>query len=99
MHFMWFGVLHHVIVLAVVAFFVLFAASKADGFVKILGNVLGYLFLILAVLSIVCAAIAPNFAGHPFGMTFMERMHHGMMGPGSDQPPGPPPAPAPAPGK
>jgi len=99
MHFMWFGVLHHVLVMAVVAFFVLFAASKAGGFVKILGNVLGYLLLILAVLSIVCVATAPMFGGHPFGLTVMERMHPGMMGPAWDHPPGPAPAPAPTPGK
>jgi hypothetical protein len=88
------GAIHHVLVVAVVAFFVLFAASKAEGFVKILGNVLGYLLLIFAVLLIVCATFAPTFGGHAgFG-----GMHWGMGGAYHMQ--GPPPAqPAPPPGK
>ncbi len=94
MHPFLFFALHHAIVLALVAFFVLFAAGRADGFVKMLGNVLGYLLLILAVLCIVCAVMAPMFGGHPFGLSIMEHMHPGM-GPGWDHQP----APAPVPGK
>jgi hypothetical protein len=98
MHPFFFGAIHHVLVVAVVAFFVLFAASKADGFVKILGNVLGYLLLILAVLWIVWAATAPTFGGRVFGAPFMGDMHQGM-GWGYHMQ-GPPPAqPAPPPGK
>jgi hypothetical protein len=51
--------IHDIIVLAVVAFFVLFAASKAGGFVKLLGNVLGYLFLIGVALLIAAVVTAP----------------------------------------
>jgi branched-subunit amino acid transport protein AzlD len=89
-----FGAIHHVLVVAVVAFFVLFAASKAEGFVKSLGKVLGYLLLIFAVLLIVCAAFAPTFDGRTgFGAT-----HWGMSWGYHMQ--GPPPAhPAPPPGK
>jgi hypothetical protein len=93
MHPYFFFAIHHAIVLSVVAFFVLFAASKASGFVKILGNVLGYLFLIVALLCIVCAATAPMFGGNPFGLTMMEHMHPGI-GP-CGHPPGPPPGPLP----
>ncbi len=76
MHPFFFGAIHHVLLVAVFAFFVLFAASKAEGFVKILGNVLGYLLLIAAVLMILCAAIGPMFGGRPLGI--MGGMHPGM---------------------
>ena len=76
--FFFMGVICHAIVLAVVAFFVLFAASKADGPVKLLGNVLGYLLLIGAVLCIVGAITAPLFGGHPFGITGPCIVHPGM---------------------
>jgi len=94
MHPFFFGAIHHVLVVAVVAFFVLFAAGKSAGFVKILGNVLGYLLLIFAVLLIVCAAFAPTFdGGNGWG-----GMHAGMNWGYHMQ--GPPPAkPAPPPGK
>jgi hypothetical protein len=77
----WFflGGLHHAIVAALVAFFVLFAAGKADGFVKILGNVLGWLVLIIAVLWLVGAATMPYFGGHPFGLSCLDAPS--MMGP------------------
>ncbi|MBU6297119.1 MAG: hypothetical protein KGJ79_12760 [Alphaproteobacteria bacterium] len=92
MHFYWFGAVHHVIVLALMAFFVLFAASKAEGFVKVLGQVLGYLLLIAALLWIVGCATAPMFGGHPFGMTFVERTNAPMMGPVWTSHPAPSPA-------
>ena len=72
--FFFFGAVHHVVVVAVVAFFVLFTASKAEGFVKILGNVLGYLLLICAVLLIVCAAFTPTVDGR----TDFSATHWGM---------------------
>lgn len=80
MHFYWFGVAHHVILLALVAFFVLFTASKTTGFVKWLGLVLGYLLLILALVWIVGCTTAPMFGGHPLGMTFSEGSHLPIMG-------------------
>ena len=98
--FFFYGAVHHLILVVVLAFFVLFAARKADGFVKILGNVLGYLLLILAVLWIVWAATAPTFGGRPFGMTTMGYMHPGMEQGWGHHMWGPPPAqPAPPAGK
>ena len=94
MHAFLFFAIHHAIVLSLVAFFVLIAASKADGFVKILGNLLGYLLLIAAILWVVGAATAPMLGGHPFGFSMMDHMRPGM-GPGWDHPAGPPPAPPP----
>ncbi|MGA7675441.1 MAG: hypothetical protein WCA78_10415 [Rhizomicrobium sp.] len=98
--FFFIGAVHHVIVVAVIAFFVLFAASKANGFVKILGNVLGYLLLIAAVLCFLAAATAPFFGGRPFGMNAMGYMHPGMEQGWDHHMQGPPPAqPAPPAGK
>jgi antibiotic biosynthesis monooxygenase (ABM) superfamily enzyme len=73
MHPFLFMTIHHALVVAIVAFFVLFAASKADGFVKLLGNVLGYLLLICAVLLVVWVFVAPVMGWHPLPM------HPGMM--------------------
>jgi len=52
MHFFAIAAVLHTLVIAVLAFFVLFAASKADGFVRLLGNVLGWILLIAAVLGL-----------------------------------------------
>ena len=100
MHPYLFFAIHHALVLSVVAFFILFAASKANGFVKLLGNVLGYLLLVVALLCILCAATAPMFGGHPFGLIMMDHMRPGMV-PGWGHPPEPPPGPLPGqpPGK
>lgn len=81
MHPFLFIAIHHALIVAVVAFFVLFAASKAEGFVAILGNVLGYLLLLLAVLLVVCVFVGPMFGWHG--------MHPGMMQPWDH--PAPPP--------
>jgi hypothetical protein len=82
MHPILFMAIHHAVVVAVVAFFVLFAASKADGFVKLLGNVLGYLLLIVAVLLVVFGFVAPMMGWHPWPME-----HFGMMHPWGHVPP------------
>ncbi len=63
------GAVLHVTLLAVVAFFVLYAAQKAQGLVKLLGNVVGVWLLILAVLAIAAAVAAPMFGGRPLGMS------------------------------
>ncbi len=90
------GAVLHATVIGVIAFFVLFAASKAEGFVALLGRLLGYWVLLIAI-----AALA---AGIYFGMTGkgpMEMMHghpgwghHWGPGP-MMQPPAPPPSGAP----
>lgn len=88
----------HIALLLILAFFVLFAASKADGFVKLLGMLLGYGLLLVAVLGIVACVTRPMFGGKPFGMDMHDMhagwMHHGWMHP--DQPPVPATTPAPA---
>lgn len=62
------GVVLHVTLFAVLAFFVLFAAQKAQGLVKLLGNIVGVWLLLLAILIVVAGATAPVFGGRPFGM-------------------------------
>lgn len=62
------GVVLHVTLFLVLAFFVLFAAQKAEGLVKLLGNVVGVWLLILALLVIAACVTAPMFGGRPFGM-------------------------------
>jgi hypothetical protein len=49
----------HATVAGVIGFFVLFAASKAEGIVKFVGTVLGWWLWIIAVLSIVCVFVCP----------------------------------------
>lgn len=70
--------LHHVIIhvtmLLIVAFFILFAAQKADGFVSLLGNILGVWVVIVAVLHIV-GLFMPGM----MGMKSPGMMHDGMM--------------------
>jgi hypothetical protein len=87
-------VMAHVVLLLILAFFVLFAASKADGFVKLLGMLLGYGLLLVAILVVVGCVTRPMFGGKPFGMDMHGGwMHHGWMH--ADQPPVPATAPAP----
>jgi len=57
MHFFAVAAVLHTLVIAVLAFFVLFAASKADGFVRLLGNILGWILLIAAVLALVLGIV------------------------------------------
>ena len=94
------GAIQHAFLVAVLAFFILFAASKSAGFIKILGNVLGYLLLIAALLWIVGAATAPMFGGRPFGISVMGDMHPGIGQDWCHHMQGlPPPHPAPPAGK
>jgi hypothetical protein len=71
------GAVLHTIVVAVVAFFVLFAASKADGFVRLLGTVLGWILLIGAAAGLIFGIYGMATGNHPpFGP---DRDHHGWM--------------------
>jgi len=89
MHMILFGGAVHVIALAVLAFFVLFAASKASGFVKMLGNVLGYLLLVLAVLVLMCRVLVV-VGVFPHGTLPADHMHWMMKGtPSAQQLPAP----------
>jgi hypothetical protein len=49
----------HATVAGIIGFFVLFAASKADGIVKFVGTILGWWLWIIAVLSVVCVFVCP----------------------------------------
>ena len=82
------GAVLHATAIAVIAFFILFAASRTEGMVRTLGNVLGAWVLILAVL-----AIAAAVAGPMLGLHMMDRMHPGCMQPWQHS--GPPVAGAP----
>ena len=53
----------HATVAGVIGFFVLFAASKAEGIVKFVGTILGWWLWIIAVLSIVCVFVCPMMGG------------------------------------
>jgi hypothetical protein len=53
----------HATVAGVLGFFVLFAASKASGIVKLVGTILGWWLWILALLSIVCVFVCPAMGG------------------------------------
>ncbi len=103
---MWMGLIHHATLALIVAFFILFAASKAEGLVKLLGTVLGLWVLVLTIVLVAGAVTAPMFGGKPFGMD-MHAMHDHWMhhdgdhdgGPGMMPPPGAAPMqPAPTPG-
>ena len=50
----------HATVVAVIGFFVLFAAGRADGIVKLVGMLLGWWIWIVAVGLIVCAVVCPG---------------------------------------
>ncbi len=49
----------HATVAGVIGFFVLFAASKASGIVRLVGTILGWWLWIIAILSIVCVFVCP----------------------------------------
>jgi hypothetical protein len=97
----------HATLLAIIAFFVLFAASRATGWLKALGSALGIWVLILAVIALICAVAAPFIhvaPGRGFGPGMMPGMMNGqvmMGGPGhmrwraQDCPPATEQAPAP----
>ncbi len=94
-----FHVVAHITILLIVAFFILFAASKAEGLVKLLGMLLGGWLVLVAVLIVVACVTRPMFGGKPFGMDMHAlhggwMSHEGMMQ--SDQQPAPAATPAPA---
>ena len=57
----------HATVAGVIGFFVLFAASKSDGIVKLVGTILGWWLWIIALLSIVCVFVCPGMGGNGAG--------------------------------
>ena len=85
------GALLHVLAIAVVAFFILFAASKAEGFVRFLGNLLGWILLLGAILFLAAAIYTVTTGQHP---PWLDRFHGSGMMHGNEQsesqPPGAP---------
>jgi hypothetical protein len=68
------GAVLHATAIAVIAFFVLFTASKTEGLLRIFGHILGIWLVVLAVLAIVGALLGPML-----GLPMMDHMHHGWM--------------------
>lgn len=69
--------LMHVTLVLILAFFVLFAAGKADGFAKLLGTVLGWWLIIVAVLLVVGCIVASMNGGKFLGMDMKASMAAG----------------------
>jgi len=87
MHFFAFAIIAHTLIVAVIAFFVLFAASKADGFVRLLGTVLGWIILIVAVLSLLAGIYhLATGKGPMMGDHWMMRMQTGPETPAPPEP-------------
>ncbi len=76
MHMLIIGAVLHATVLAVLAFFILFAAGKAEGFVKLLGNILGLWLLLLTLGAI---AVGAWHCLHPDADHGWDHSHHGWM--------------------
>lgn len=95
MHFFAIAAVLHTLIVAVLAFFVLFAASKADGFVRLLGNVLGWILLIAAVLGLVFGIFHVMTGKGPMmegGSHWMMHWDRGAQPPGAQPPATAPPA-------
>lgn len=86
-----FHFLHVILGALILSFFVLFAASKAEGLVSLFGNILGVLLLLIGILAIVCI-VWMHLQGDK-AHEWMDRMHHGAWGgpPGMHDDDAPPP--------
>jgi hypothetical protein len=89
------GAVLHATVLGIISFFILFAASKAEGFTAVLGKLLGSWVLLLAVLGLACGIYFGVTGKGPMGGPGW--MHHWGPPPGPMMQPPPPPATTPAP--
>ena len=88
----------HIAMLLIVAFFIFFAAQKADGIVSLFGNILGALLVLGAVFHIVglfVPSMAMKMGMHDDGMMRGQWMHHEDAG-GTPSPMAAPAKPAPA---
>lgn len=83
----------HVTVLLIVAFFILFAASKADGLVALFGRILGAWVVLVAILHIVTCFV-PGLMGKAMGPMHDGMMHEHWMHPWVQQQAAPTAAPA-----
>ena len=68
------GAILHATAFAVLGFFVLFAASKVEGWLSALGRIIGAWLYLLAVLAIACAIMMPITGGRLFGMAMPGHM-------------------------
>lgn len=68
------GAILHATAFAVLGFFVLFAARKAEGWLRGLGNLVGAWLYLLTVLAVACAVILPVAGGRLFGITMPDHM-------------------------
>ena len=82
--------------LAVVGFFVLFAAERAAGRIRTIGNVLGVWLFFLAGVAIIFGVVASVAGPTRWGGGYHDRMMH-RYHPGWMQPSAPDQSPAPAP--
>jgi hypothetical protein len=90
---MWHGVVVHVTLLLIVAYFILYTASKAGGLVGVIGKLLSLWVFALAVLVVICM----TGPGERCGFMDMMKGHMGNWMHGPEQPAEPAPAPTPAP--
>ncbi len=90
------GLVLHTTLLAIVGYALLWTAAKAEGFVALLGRLLGFWVLLIAVLSVVAAVAIHVSGGKLFGMDLHDHDHGPGMhrwGPPDDMGPPPPPPP------
>ena len=93
---MGFEVVVHATVILIVAYFILFAASKASGLVRAIGMLLALWVLVLGALCVASMGTLPTSGkGSPF--MEMMRQHMGSWMHKPEQAPQPAPAPSPAP--
>lgn len=88
----------HVTVLLIVAFFILFAASKAEGIISLFGNILGVWVIVIAILHVVAHFMPGTFGMKP-GTMHGHWMHHWGEQQTAPAPAAAPAKPAPAPAK
>ena len=72
------GAVLHITVLAIIGYFLLFSASKAQGIVALIGRLLALWVFLLAILSGLAVVGAPMLKGTPLGDEMM-RAHGSMM--------------------
>ena len=95
---MFLGVVVHATVLLIVAYFILFAASKANGVVGAIGKLLALWVFALAVLMVVCTGMAPGPDHGPWFKNMMRgQIGNWMHAPEQSAQPAPAPHPTPAP--
>jgi hypothetical protein len=70
MPFLYVGAILHATAIAAIAFFILFAAERAHGFTALLGRLLGYWVLLLAI-GALAVGIMHAMSGKPFGPPWM----------------------------